>query len=76
MVYRILADLVVLVHFLWILFLIFGAFWGAKHRTARLFHLAGLAFAVVIQAFDWYCPLTYLEVWLRAKHNPTLTYPS
>lgn len=74
MFYKILADLVVLLHFLWILFLFFGAFWGIKSKVAKIFHLSGLAFAFIIQIFDWYCPLTHLEVWLRSKHSPFLTY--
>jgi len=71
---KILADVVVLIHFLWILFLFLGALWGIKHKIVRLLHLSGLAFAFIIQIFDWYCPLTHLEVWLRSKHSPTLTY--
>ena len=74
MPYRILADVVVLIHFLWILFLFLGALWGIKSKAVRIFHLAGLAFAFVIQVFGWYCPLTYLEVWLRSRHNASLTY--
>ena len=74
MVYKILADIVVLIHFLWILFLFFGAIWGVRNRPIKIFHLSGLAFAFIIQVFDWYCPLTHLEVWLRSKHSPTLTY--
>ena len=74
MLYKILADIVVLIHFLWILFLFFGAFWGIKNKGVKIFHLSGLAFAFIIQIFDWYCPLTHLEVWLRSKHSPALTY--
>lgn len=74
MVYRILADLVVLVHFLWILFLISGAFLGRKYRLIKYFHIGGLGFAFLIQIFGWYCPLTHLEIWLRSKHSPSLTY--
>lgn len=74
MIYKILADAVVLVHFLWIVFLFFGAFWGVKNKVAKIFHLSGLGFALIIQIFDWYCPLTYLEVWLRSKHSPSLLY--
>ena len=74
MLYKILADIVVLIHFLWIVFLFFGAFWGIKNKAAKIFHLSGLAFAFIIQIFDWYCPLTHLEVWLRSKHSPFLTY--
>lgn len=74
MPYKILADIVVLVHFLWILFLIFGAFPGVKNKAIKIFHISGLFFAFVIQIFGWYCPLTHLEVWLRAKHGPSLSY--
>ena len=74
MPYKILADIVVLIHFLWILFLIFGAFPGAGNKAIKIFHISGLIFAFVIQIFGWYCPLTHLEVWLRAKHDPSLAY--
>ena len=74
MFYKVFADIVVLVHFLWILFLFFGAFWGIRNRAVRIFHISGLAFAFVIQIFDWYCPLTHLEFWLRSRHNPALAY--
>jgi hypothetical protein len=74
MLYKILADIVVLIHFVWILFLFFGAFWGIKNKGVKIFHLSGLALAFIIQIFDWYCPLTHVEVWLRSKHSPTVTY--
>ena len=74
MPYKILADITVLIHFSWILFLILGAFWGAKNKGVKIFHISGLVFAFVIQIFNWYCPLTHFEVWLRSKHNPALTY--
>ena len=72
--YKILADAVVLIHFLWIVFLFLGALWGRKSRIVKIFHLSGLAFAFIIQIFDWFCPLTHLEFWLRGKHNPDLTH--
>jgi len=74
MAYKILADIVVLIHFLWILFLFFGVFLGRKNKALKIFHLSGLFFALLIQVFDWYCPLTHLEVWLRSKHDPGLIY--
>ena len=74
MLVGILIDTVVLVHFLWILFLIFGAFAGRKLRMIRYVHIGGLTFALIIQVFDWYCPLTHLEVWLRAHHDPGEVY--
>ena len=74
MVYKVLADIVVFVHFLWILFLIIGVFWGIRNQKVKVIHIFALAFAIIIQAFNWYCPLTHLEAWLRAKHDPTLSY--
>ncbi|MEN2986068.1 MAG: DUF2784 domain-containing protein [Thermodesulfovibrionaceae bacterium] len=74
MIYKILADFVVLIHFLWIVFLIIGAFWGRKYRGIKYLHIGGLGFALLIQIFGWYCPLTHLEVWFRSKHDPTLSY--
>ena len=70
----ILADFTLLIHLLWILFLFFGAYFGARVRGLRILHLSGLAFALIIQVFGWYCPLTTLEVWLRSKHDPRLAY--
>jgi len=74
MAYMILADFTLLIHLLWILFLFFGAYIGARYRGLRTLHLSGLAFALIIQVFGWYCPLTYLEVWLSSKHDPRLAY--
>ena len=71
----ILADIVVFAHLLWVLFLIAGAYWGRKHRLVRLAQGAGLGFAVISQVFGWYCPLTYLEVWLRKKQAAARDYP-
>ncbi|MGQ9510015.1 MAG: DUF2784 family protein, partial [Thermodesulfobacteriota bacterium] len=70
MVYKILADIVVIIHLLWIIFLILGSFWGRQRRWVKIFHLFGLSFALLLQTFGWYCPLTYLEAWLRTKHHP------
>jgi len=74
MSFELLADLVVVIHFFWILFLIFGAVAGRRHRTIKYIHIGGMAFAFVLQSFDWYCPLTHLEVWLRSHHDRAQAY--
>jgi hypothetical protein len=74
MVYELLADAVVFVHFLWILFLISGAVWGVRHRAIKVVHVGGLFFAFVINVFGLYCPLTDLETWLRAEGSPSGAY--
>lgn len=74
MIYKVLSDIVIVVHFLWILFLIFGGYVGRKHKKVRLFHISGLGFALFIQGFDLYCPLTYLEIYLKKRHFPEDIY--
>ena len=63
-----------LTHFLWIIFLFLGALLGVKYKAIKIIHLSALCFAILMQAFDWYCPLTHLEFWLRSKYNPVLIY--
>ena len=74
MLYKVLADITVMIHFIWVLFLIFGVVLGMRYRSVRIFHLAGLAFALVLNAFGWLCPLTHLEYWLRLKHDRAAAY--
>jgi hypothetical protein len=74
MFYRIAADGVVVIHFFWILFLIFGVFIGRKYWPVKIFHVAGLGFVITMQIFGWYCPLTHLEIWLRRRQYLLHTY--
>ncbi len=74
MIFSILADITVFMHLLWIVFLIFGALAGTRFRAVKVIHITGLAFALVIMICGWYCPLTYLEVWLRRLHDPSGMY--
>lgn len=74
MLYGLIADAVVIIHLLWVLFLLFGAFLGRRYKWVKRFHIAGICFALVLQVFHWYCPLTYLEVWLRRMQDPEQAY--
>jgi hypothetical protein len=66
------ADLVVLIHFLYILFLILGPLlFFLRWRRVRTVHLVAVGLAVLIQGFAFLCPLTALEVWLRRGRLPT-----
>lgn len=75
MLYQVLADVTVLIHLLWVLFLIGGAYWGRRVRAVMVVHVVGLVYSLVLQVAGWYCPLTHLEVWLRQRHDPSLAYP-
>ena len=70
------ADLVVLVHFLYIVFLIAGPILFLRWRRVRTVHLATVCLAVFIQGFAFLCPLTALEVWLRRGRLPVGEEPA
>jgi Protein of Unknown function (DUF2784) len=65
--YGLAADATALVHLVFILFVVFGVWLGRCHRWWRLAHLAAMAYGVLIEIFYWYCPLTYLEQYLRER---------
>ena len=67
MIYEIAADLTALAHLTFIAFVIFGAMLGRRSRAWKALHLACMGYGVLIEVFYWYCPLTYLEQYLRTK---------
>jgi hypothetical protein len=69
-----LADITVVVHFLWILFLIFGFVFALKGSRIAYVHLGGLMFALILNALGWYCPLTHLEDYFRSLHDAPSAY--
>lgn len=74
MLYNLLAHITILLHFVWILFLIFGFIFALRKSKIALVHVAGLLFSLVLNIFGWYCPLTYLESYLRYLHDTQSTY--
>lgn len=71
MLYRILADLVVLVHFAFVLFVVLGGLLVLRWPKWMWVHLPAAAWGVLIEVFGWICPLTPLEVDLRRKAGST-----
>jgi len=69
-----LADITVVVHFLWILFLILGFVFALKGSRIAYVHLGGLMFALILNALGWYCPLTHLEGYFRSLHDAPSAY--
>jgi len=55
------ADFLVVVHFLFILFVILGGVFALKWRWVMLFHLPSVAWGALIEFQGWLCPLTPLE---------------
>ena len=65
MLYRLMADAVLLLHLAFILFVVFGALLVWRFRRLAWLHLPAVTWAVVIEFSGWVCPLTPLENHLR-----------
>jgi len=68
---RILADAVVVVHFLFVVFAVFGGLIALRYPKIGWLHLPAVIWAVVVELAGWLCPLTPLEQWLRASAGIT-----
>lgn len=84
MLYKILADIIVVMHFAWILFMLWGFILTLRGFLQKEFferwffrtlHLCGIAYVSVLATMGKYCPLTVWENTLRQKYDPSLTYP-
>ena len=65
MFYRFLADLVVLLHALFVLFAVLGGFLVLWKAHIAWFHIPAVFWAAGIEFLGWVCPLTPLENILR-----------
>ena len=67
MFYRALADLVLLFHLAFVLFVVLGGLLVLRRRRWAWLHLPCAAWGVLIEFAGWICPLTPLEVSLRMR---------
>ena len=65
MIYGALADLVVVVHLVFVVFAVLGGLLVLKRRRVAWFHLPAVLWAALIEFANWPCPLTPLENRLR-----------
>jgi hypothetical protein len=65
MLYRVAADLVMVSHFLFIVFVVFGGLLVLRWEQVAWVHLPCAVYGVVISWVGWVCPLTPLENSLR-----------
>ncbi len=84
MFYKIFADIIVVLHFIWIIFMLLGfslticGFFWKKFFDWWLFrtlHLSGIIFVGLLTLLRRFCPLTILENLSRARYEPESTYP-
>lgn len=67
MVFTALALVTVLLHFCFIVFVIFGGFGVARCPRLAPLHLACAAWGAYVSLANWICPLTPLEKWFRRE---------
>jgi hypothetical protein len=65
MLYTVLADMTVLIHSLFVLFVVFGGLAVLRLRWVIWLHLPAAIWGGVIELIGCVCPLTYLENYLR-----------
>ncbi len=71
MLYSLLADMVVFVHALFVLFVVFGGLAVLRWRRLAWFHLPAAVWGTAIELGGWVCPLTYLENYFRRLGGET-----
>jgi hypothetical protein len=61
------AIAVLLLHLIWILWVIFGAFWTSGRRWLTAFHIASLLWGIAVEVGPWACPLTLAEDFFQRR---------
>lgn len=65
MTYRILAEIVLVLHFGFVIFVVFGGLLVLRRPRVAWLHLPAVVWGILIEFFWWACPLTTLENRLR-----------
>jgi hypothetical protein len=65
MMYRLLAEVVLVLHLGFILFAVFGGVFAFRLPRWRWLHLPAVGWAGIVQFAGWTCPLTPVENYLR-----------
>ena len=65
------ANIILIIHFLFIIFVIFGALLLFVEKKIVFIHIPAIIWGSYIELTHSICPLTYLENWLLQKANLT-----
>lgn len=71
MVYRVLAELVTVTHFAFVLFVVLGGLLTFRWPAIAWLHIPAALWGAFIEFSGRICPLTPLEVWLRQESGAT-----
>ena len=69
--YPLLADLVLIVHLAFVVFVLCGGLLVLRWRWIAWLHMPAIAWGAFVEFSGWICPLTPLENWLRAQAGQT-----
>ena len=69
--YPFLADLALVVHLAFVVFVLCGGLLALKWRWIAWLHLPAAVWGAVVEFTGWICPLTPLENWLREQDGET-----
>jgi hypothetical protein len=69
--YGLAADLVVVLHLAFVLFVVLGGLLALRWPRLAWIHLPVAAYGALIELVGWICPLTPLENWLRQAAGET-----
>lgn len=69
--YTLLADLVLIVHLAFVVFVLGGGLLVLRWRWIAWLHLPAAVWGAVVEFSGWICPLTPLENWLRTQAGET-----
>lgn len=61
MLFKIIADVLVLIHFGFILFVVLGGLMILRYRWLVFAHMPAVVWAILLEFRGWYCPLTAWE---------------
>jgi hypothetical protein len=67
MIYELLADATVVLHVLFVAFVLFGGLLVLRRPWVAWLHLPSAVWGASIEFAGWICPLTPLENWLREQ---------
>lgn len=63
---KLVVDTIIILHFVFVLFVLFGALLLLRWRRLVWLHIPALIWGVLVELNGWVCPLTPLENRLRA----------
>jgi hypothetical protein len=65
--YRVLADIVFILHLSFVLFVVLGGLLVFKWKRCFWAHIPAVLWGALIEFEGWVCPLTPVENWLRER---------